>query len=118
MKRLRRETLLSSVRTAAAVLVVFSLAVSVIIPRMAPPDTRLWQAESRIAGGGQWVSLPALNDRPERPGEKQSQRVQITLPVFVLEQGPDVFGTIVLPVRDDVRLTSHLVYTQTTTSRL
>lgn len=111
-------TLLSLARTAAAALAVCSIVLAVVTPRPAPPDTRLWQTESRVIGGGQWLTHPGLNERPERPGEKQHPRVHVTIPVFVLEQGPDVFGTVVLPVRDEVLLTSRLVYTQTTSSRL
>ena len=62
MKRLRIGIVLSFARTVAAVLVVLSLAVSVVLPKIARPDTQAWKSESRITGGGQWVTLPARDD--------------------------------------------------------
>jgi hypothetical protein len=94
------------------------LLVSLAIPAAPVPDARQSRAEAQISGPARSESLPILNDRQERPAISIAREMQVTLPVDILEAGPVVHGAVILPVRNDVRLSAYFVYTQTTSSRL
>ena len=90
----------------------------IAIPAAPAQDARQWKAETRISGPARTEPLPVLNDRQERPAVSIAREMHVTLPVDILEAGPIVHGVVILPVRNDVRLSAYFVYTQTTSSRL
>jgi hypothetical protein len=98
--------------------VAVSLVVSFAVPPSPAPEAGQWQGEARISAPSRTEALPVLNERQERPATSAAREIHVTLPAGVLEDGPVVHGVVILPVRNDARLSSHFVYTQTTSSRL
>jgi hypothetical protein len=105
------------VYAALSLVVALSLVASAAIPAWPAPGAAP-HSETRISQAGRTETLPVLNERQERPAVSTAKVVQLTLPTGVLEYGPVIYGSVILPVRNDVTLSSYFVYSQTTSSRL
>lgn len=117
MKSIDLAVLRTVVGCIVSLLTALSLAVSAVLPGPVPPDVTAWHEDAAFTAAGHSVALPVATEREQRFGEKYARSIQLTLPVFVLEHGPVVYGIVILPGQDEASLASFFVYTQTTSSR-